>query len=437
MVYDRSKKFIKATYFIIVNLIIFFFLFAIFEASARLIFPKEDRLGQILYILEQDPVLFWRQKANIKVRFQGVEVKTNFLGLRDKRRNFKKAKNTFRIVCLGASPTFGWAVKYEDTYPYQLERMLKDKLVEEKVYEIINAGIVGYTSYQGLILLKKEILKFHPDIITVSYVVNDVDRHRFYRSNGKSDKELSPKNSFFIHLENLLDRCKFFRAWERIVLQAKGARSKFSGIKGNMYLGDVRVFAQDYKNNLNAIINIARQSGIKVALIKMPVNSPLSKRLLKAKQHRADEYISRGLDYFRSNKIDMAIKEFKKAAIYNPRSSKALFYLGVSYETKKEFVLAEECLQKVKDIQALQCREDIGVYNEIMEKVAKQNGVPLVDVVSAFAKSKGKKLFTTPIHPNAMGHKIIAAEIYNTLLKYNLLSKNYKARRFLNETGKF
>ncbi len=61
-----------------------------------------------------------------------------------------------------------------------------------------------------------------------------------------------------------------------------------------------------------------------------------------------------------------------------------------------------------------------------MGKVAKKKGVPLVDIASAFAKSKGKNLFTTPIHPNAVGHKIIAAEICSSLLKYNLLSNKLK-----------
>ena len=337
MVYSNTKRNIKFRYCIIINLAVFIFLMVTLEAVARLIFPKEDKLEEILNVLEQDPVLFWRQRPNLEVMFQGVKVETNQLGFRDTRNSYDKNKNVFRIVCLGASPTFGWAVKYEETYPYQLEKILNGKLGKEKVYGVINAGIIGYTSYQGLILLKKEILKFHPDIITVSYVANDVDRHRFYRSNGKSDKELNPKNSILIHLENLLDRFKFFRVWKKIVLQAKGARSKFSGIKGNIYSGDVRISAQDYKNNLNAIINIARENEIKVALIKMPVNSPLSKELPKIQQYQADDCISRGLDYFKSNKIDMAIEEFKKATIYNPRSSKALFYLGVSYEAKKEF----------------------------------------------------------------------------------------------------
>lgn len=362
MVYDRSKKFIKATYFIIVYLIIFFFLFAIFEATARLFFPKEDRLGQILNILEQDPVLFWRQKPNIKVRFQGVGVKTNFLGLRDEISGYKKAKDTFRIICLGASPTFGWTVKYEDTYPYQLERLLKDKWGEEKVYEVINAGIVGYTSYQGLILLQKEILKFHPDIISVSYVVNDIDRNRFYRSNGKSDQELEPMNSFLIKLENFLEKSKFFRIWKKLVFRMQEAVVKSSEIKESSNLRTARVSPQQYKNNLNAIIDIARQNGIKTVLIKMPVNLPL--------QHT-----------------------------------------NMSRERK---------------IQALQCKKDIQVYNQIMETVAKRNEVPFVDCGLAFARSKDKMPFVTAIHPNAIGHKIIAAEIYTTLLNYDLLSSSEK-----------
>lgn len=345
----------------------FCFLLTISEVGARLIFPKEDKLGQILCILEQDQVLFWRQKANLKVRFQGVEVKTNFLGLRDLRANFKKTKNTFRIVCLGASPTFGWAVKYEDTYPYQLERMLRSKGGEEKVYEVINAGVIGYTSYQGLLFLKKEILRLSPDIISVPYVINDIDRDRFYRSNGKSDKELKPKDSRLLHLENLLEKSKLFRIWRKIALQTVAVGVKFLGTERN-HLGAVRISPQEYENNLNEIIAIARQNGVKVVFIKMPVS------------------------FFPHEELP---------------------------EKKKHF-------QETKDRQLFQCGKDVKVYNEIIESVAEKNEVPLVDIALAFAENKAKNLFITPIHPSASGHKIIAAEVYNTLLKYDLLSNDYK-----------
>ena len=109
MVYSNTKRNIKFRYCIIINLAVFIFLMVTLEAVARLIFPKEDKLEEILNVLEQDPVLFWRQRPNLEVMFQGVKVETNQLGFRDTRNSYDKNKNVFRIVCLGASPTFGWA----------------------------------------------------------------------------------------------------------------------------------------------------------------------------------------------------------------------------------------------------------------------------------------------------------------------------------------
>ena len=53
-----------------------------------------------------------------------VSIRTNTKGLRDREYNSKKPKNTFRILVLGDSFTFGSCVEENETYPKVLENFL-------------------------------------------------------------------------------------------------------------------------------------------------------------------------------------------------------------------------------------------------------------------------------------------------------------------------
>jgi lysophospholipase L1-like esterase len=90
-------------------------------------------------------------------------------------------------------------IENEYTYPTLLKNNYPIK------YEVINAGIIGYSSDQGLRLLKKTILELKPDIITIAYSVNDVDKYRFYNDNGMPDKEITYNNKMTL-INNILNK---------------------------------------------------------------------------------------------------------------------------------------------------------------------------------------------------------------------------------------
>ncbi|MCK4917206.1 MAG: hypothetical protein KAS51_03210 [Candidatus Omnitrophica bacterium] len=404
------------------------------ELSVRIIFPGEDELDKILNVLQQDSLLFWRLKPNLNVKFQSVRVETNSLGLRvqDRMNNIVNSKQDFRIICLGASPTFGWGVEIDDAYPSRLERILAEKFDPDRRIEVINAGIIGYTSYQGVTFFKNEILKLSPDLVTISYVVNDVDKYRFYRNDGRSDKEQKPKNKILVYFENIFEKSKLFRILKKNINRKKNITTKFSGEIKNVYSENRRVSFEDYKKNLDVIIDIAKRNNIKVVLLKIKVISPFSGRqIVDSFKYKADKYIYRGLDYAKQAKYNKAIEEVENALKYNPYSSKASYYLGVYSAKKKEFEKAEVYFQKAKEMELFECAKLSRRYNQIMEVVADKNRVPLVDAVLAFEDFSPKDkdfLFINPehdfVHPSVMGHKVISEEIANILIKYNLLVKD-------------
>jgi len=246
-----------------------------------------------------------------------------------------------------------------------------------------------------------------------------VDRYRFFRSNGRPDKELSFLNPATIFLKNIYRKSRLYNLVERWFVKLENKIKLIAGASSAVNLPQARVSAQDYQRNLEEIIRIAKNEGIKIVFIKMPVNLPTPPYVPEVAQAEAKKHISSAINSIKSNKYQEAISELKEAIVLNPYSPEAYFYQGLSYGKIKKYDLAKEAQEKAKSLEAFRCRLDSERYNKIMEDVAIRYGVPLVDIVSAFGRQKEKKLFVDPrldpIHPNNLGHRIIAEEIFMVL----------------------
>ncbi|MDD5560809.1 MAG: hypothetical protein PHT50_01560 [Candidatus Omnitrophica bacterium] len=388
------------------------------EFASRIIFP-ETLMDKIILILKQDPILFWRQKSNIKTKFQGYEVATDWMGLRNKNLLRVKKIGVTRIICLGASPTFGWGVRHENTYPCQLEELLKQN--SNGSFEVINAGVIGYSSYQGLLFLKNKIASLNPDIITVAYELNDIDKYRFFRSGPEEDRQLKPSNGFLITLMNFAYQSKLVRIFERIVFSLKHGEFKyFDNTQAAYSPGKNRVSPSDYQKNLEEIIDFSSRRGIKVILVKMPVNLPLPEQIAGTKETEAEVFLAQGKINLDNHRYGAALTFFLNSIKDNPYLSDAYYYSGICYEKGASSELAKLYFRKAREKEAFRCGSQGQLYNNIMETVANKKHTPLVDIVSAFNKNNKEYLFVDrekdPIHPNAIGHKIIGSEIYSSLI---------------------
>jgi lysophospholipase L1-like esterase len=77
--------------------------------------------------------------------------------------------DTYRIVALGESTTFGMTLHPQDKpWPELLEQMIRENLKPGRPVEVINAGVPAYSLKANLKRLPKQILPLHPDMI-ISY----------------------------------------------------------------------------------------------------------------------------------------------------------------------------------------------------------------------------------------------------------------------------
>ena len=106
--------------------------------------------------------------------FAGVPVHINSLELRDPREYaLEKKPNTFRILVLGDSITFGHGSVYENTYPYLLEQRLKTWKPDID-WQVWNAAVPGYNTSQELAHLLDVGDRYQPDLVVVGFFENDL-----------------------------------------------------------------------------------------------------------------------------------------------------------------------------------------------------------------------------------------------------------------------
>ncbi len=99
-------------------------------------------------------------------------VTINSRGFRGIDHSIEKPADTLRIVALGASSTFGFGNRDDETYPAALQALLNQRLSgspcnEMQRAEVINLGIPHLDSAQIATLFTAEGLPYRPDVVTV------------------------------------------------------------------------------------------------------------------------------------------------------------------------------------------------------------------------------------------------------------------------------
>lgn len=122
-----------------------------------------------------------QERHDFDEKGERFDVVMNDHGFRGKDFEDAKALGTFRVVTLGASSTFGYMDRDDETYPYQLERLLNEGLArspcgEVRAFEVLNLGIPHLRSENVLSLLEAEALPLRPDVVTFYEGVNDAVR---------------------------------------------------------------------------------------------------------------------------------------------------------------------------------------------------------------------------------------------------------------------
>jgi lysophospholipase L1-like esterase len=138
-----------------------------------------------LYLRDRE--LGWKHRPGAEDFWHGVPIQINSKGLRGPEREHAKPDGAQRVLFLGDSVTFGFRNPDESkVLPAQVERFLSQKL--DGQIECINGGVDGYSPWQSQLFLESEGLKYEPDLVVFSFVLNDVtEKMSLKRFGGASE----------------------------------------------------------------------------------------------------------------------------------------------------------------------------------------------------------------------------------------------------------
>jgi len=108
--------------------------------------------------------------AELGWRLNPEHVETNELGLRD---GPYRADAEKKVLLLGDSVSLGLFLPINANFASLAESALQEG-DPERVYEIVNSGISGFSTFQELRYLRLRGLKLRPDVVVVQFCLNDV-----------------------------------------------------------------------------------------------------------------------------------------------------------------------------------------------------------------------------------------------------------------------
>jgi len=232
---------------------------------------ESDKTGDCFV---RDPTLFWRLRPNLEAcewrTSTGVveTVRTNEHGLRRTGQSYTKTKppGALRILLVGDSVTYGLWVREGETFGERLRALLAERMAPREV-EVINAGVPGYSSWQGLAYFRRAGVAFEPDYATVCFGYNDQNPSevpdRVLAEDPAYRDVLAGTDSTAKGLRSVLRRSRLYRLLVRLVHGSEEGRQR--GPR------DVpRVGPDDYRRNFESFAEIAASRGIHVVFVPPP-----------------------------------------------------------------------------------------------------------------------------------------------------------------------
>ncbi len=196
---------------------------------------------------EQDPVLFWRSRAGVPP-FSSQGFKTTL------EMAVPKPKNVYRVMAYGDSNTEGTDSM---DWSQELQKLLRSRNTPDRVYEVINAGVGGYSSYQGVQRFLQEWELYEPDLILVSFGWNDLPE-----ALGQPDKAYKPDSTVMVKILRTLIQYRAYLVIQHYMVSG--------GLQERKQAAQSRVPLDDYLENMESFAAIGRTQGMEVVFLTRP-----------------------------------------------------------------------------------------------------------------------------------------------------------------------
>jgi len=406
------------------------FLFSLIELGIRQCSPEITNQAAKLRILtrqtekrkhsvikEPDPDLIWKLKPGCRL-FENESL--NSYGFRGPDFSKSKLPNTFRIAMLGDSRTFGFGIEKQDrTFAAKLSRFLNKQRTGVH-YEVLNLGVIGYSSYQGRILSTTFVRHLSPDLLIVWYGFNDMLYFHL------TDREASHRTRWLSQVEKRLNKSHFFLYIKKFRADIRSMKNRKIQIGQRIVR---RVPPDEFRENLRQIVSQAARTNTDVFLMNSPVR-PEIPMILNSKiiqtvdsrgrinekllcQYDLDGFWLMDAETFPGTEmeLDQLLKTYPDLPILH-------YYKAIFLESRSDYSAAEYEMEQTRQLDVE--REVVNLYNQYILEVTKTTPAKLIDLIPEFQLlGKKAKLFLDDCHPNSNGHDIITHKIVDSLFADN------------------
>jgi lysophospholipase L1-like esterase len=350
-------------------------------------------------------VLGWEKIPNSSGKFKSSEyrfsVRYNAKGLRDQDYSYKKTPGIFRILLLGDSFVEGYGVEAEQIFGEVLEKKLNTNLRKYSQIQVINAGTGGYSTAQELLFFQKEGRKYQPDLVILSFYVDDTYNNAHQSSGifGNPFFSLSD-NKIKLHLPSLK---KDTSASNRYLTQENS--NPISYIKkwlrshSALYILSVNLIFENFPR--------LKQPFIKLGLIGEGKVPPEFRLAFSREDEQEPWLITEGI----IARLNEEVQKEKARLIILFIPNQIQVY-PEDWERKKEFYGIKEA-----DL-------DLRKSNKKLKDICMNLKIDFIDPTDIFRRQaqEGSRLYYKfDGHLNREGHALVAKLIYDYLLKKRLI----------------
>ena len=397
---------------LIISVLAFFFWIALLEFTATYWIRRwGDPLDKAKEVLAADPKLGWCQRPHFRGNFLDIPLETNELGFRDiSMAQISKAPR--KVLVLGPSSTFGWGVKERETYCSVLQELLRKKFPDVPV-EVINAGEIGFSSWQGLNLYKKENLKnLKADILIIAYGVNDIDRYRFFYNSRLPDKEefAGTKPNWSAALSNGINDWNFLNAASRLIFKAL---SKISCASREM--PQRRVSDSEFLSNMEELIDMGKANHSRVIVLSTPMSLPRFEDVADDLQTDSRKYFLEGIKKFNARDYREAVRQFERSIVIDPDQNEIYYYLSVCYSFLGNCAKSRESRERAIASEPKRIAEDILRLNHLLFDLSQRKNVTFIEMPQKPFLSQLDEDFVDPIHLSAQGNAKVGRLLYGAI----------------------
>jgi tetratricopeptide (TPR) repeat protein len=369
----------------------------------------------------------------------------------------KKADNTYRIVCLGGSTTYGHPFWDVTSYSRWLREFLPT-IDGSKKWEVINAGGISYASYRVANVME-ELSQYEPDLFIVFSAHNEFLERRTYHA-------MFDRSSIVYSFSGLLSKT---RTWwlvksliDRITKAKTMAKSEaavnVANTNGNLPLSTKAILPTEvdemlnhsigpidyhrdpewkesvirhYRSNLERMLSIARSSGAKIVFVApasnekdcSPFKSEPNPQLKEEESLRFQTILKNAKQASTEADNTKTQVAYEACLAIDPEYPEANYRLGKLLFAAEQFDRADGFFQQAIDSDVCALRAVSDIVNTIRE-VAVTKQVPIVDFDKRLhdrCRSEhghaclGNEYFLDHVHPTVDVHRQLALWIIETL----------------------